>query len=225
MHAKEVRYIHGVGVDYNRYHEVSVQREAYRRSIGVGSGQLMILSIGELNQNKNHQVIIKALSTLENKERYVYVICGRGMGTTGTEGLLKDMAQKAGVHLILLGFRNDIPQVIHCSDIGALPSIKEGLGLAGVQSLCAGIPLVGSCVQGIKDYIIDGKTGYLNHPFDDKGFAEKIKLLSDEKIRGSMKNECMETAKKFDSSVSYQQMKDIYRHCAFVSGSADVPSA
>ena len=210
MYAKEVRYINGVGVDSNKYSTVSIDRDEYRKMIGVGKEQLMILSVGELSHRKNHQIIIKALSTLENKSRYVYVICGRSMESTGTEYLLKDLAKKEGVNLILLGFRHDIPMITHCSDIGAIPSIREGLGLVGIQSLCAGIPLVGSCVQGIKDYIIDGKTGYLNHPFDYNGFADKIKLLSDEKNRFSMKNDCIEIAKKFDNTISHKQMRDIY---------------
>ena len=207
MYAKEVRYINGVGVDFNTYHHVSINRDEYRKSIGIGKDQIMILSIGKLSHLKNHQIIIKAISTLENKSRYVYVICGRG----GTEDTLKEMAQKEDINLILLGFRNDIPMIIHCSDIGALPSVREGLGLAGIQSLCAGVPLVGSCVQGIKDYIIDGETGYLNLPFDYKGFAEKINLLSDENTRFNMKEKCIETAKKFDVTVSYEQMAGIYQ--------------
>ena len=219
MYAKEVRYINGVGVDFNKYGNVSINRDEYRKSIGVDKDQIMILSVGELSHRKNHQIIIKALATLENKNQYVYVICGRTIGTTDVEDILKDLAQKEGINLLLLGFRHDIPQIMHCSDIGAIPSIREGLGLAGIQSLCAGVPLVGSCVQGIKDYIIDGKTGYLNHPLDDRGFAEKIRLLSDEKIRLDMKKECLQTAKKFDISVSHKQMKDIY--LSFICNSSD----
>ena len=75
----------------------------------------------------------------------------------------------------------DIPEITAISDIGVIPSIREGLGLAGVQSLAAGVPVIGSSVQGIKDYIVDGKDGYLCAPFDDTAFAEHENLLKEER--------------------------------------------
>lgn len=100
------------------------------------------------------------------------------------------------------------------SDIGVIPSIREGLGLAGVQSLAAGVPVIGSSVQGIKDYIVDGKDGYLCDPFDDTAFAEKIQLLSDAQKRNEMEPFCREMAAKFDNNVSFAQMQKIYDEMA-----------
>ena len=118
-----------------------------------------MLSVGELSYRKNHQIIIEALSKALLGKKYVYVICGNGVDG-GTGEVLRQKAEKSKVRLILLGFRHDIPQIIHCSDVGAIPSVREGLGLARIQSLAAGVPLVGTDVQGIKDYIVDGETEY-----------------------------------------------------------------
>lgn len=210
MHAKKVFYINGVGVDCSKYCNVTIDRILYRKQIGVAASDIMILSVGELSNRKNHVVIIKAIGHMNDKNKYVYVIAGKGIGTASTESLLIQTAQQYDVRLVLLGFRDDIPQLIHCSDIGAIPSIREGLGLAGIQSLCAGVPLVGTGVQGIKDYIVDGVTGYLCNPFDHLAFMRNIEKLSDAYRRECMRQNCHEMAVKFDIAISKHQMNIIY---------------
>ena len=73
-----------------------------------------------------------------------------------------------------MGFRKDIPELCHAADISAFPSRIEGLGLAGIEAMAAGVPLVSSNVHGILDYVIDGKTGYTCDPDDLDGFAMAI---------------------------------------------------
>lgn len=115
----------------------------------------------------------------------------------------------------MLGVRFDIPQITAISDIGATPSIREGLGLAGIQSLVAGVPLVGTNVQGIKDHIINGETGYLAKADDAKGFANGIRLLADETTRGRMKEKCVEMPKNYSTEISQEQMETIYKQVLF----------
>jgi glycosyltransferase involved in cell wall biosynthesis len=210
MFCKDVRYIHGVGVDFKKYHDVEVDRLALRNQMGIKDDQIMILSVGELSPRKNHQVIIRALSKMKNKNKYVFVLCGKGVGAISTERLLLKTAKETGVNLVMLGFRTDIPQIVACSDMGAIPSIREGLGLAGIQSLCAGIPLIGSSVQGMNDYIMDGETGFKCHPFDQDAFSQSILKLSDAAVRKDMEITCIKMAKAFDVLVSKKQMETIY---------------
>ena len=118
--------------------------------------------------------------------------------------MLLKFAEEKEVDLRLLGFRYDIPEIIRCSDIGVLPSLREGLGLFGIQSLASGVPVVGSRVQGIRDYILEGKTGYLCEPTDAEAFGraiQKLALLSDVQ-RERMKTECKKKAREFSSEVS-----------------------
>ncbi len=211
LHCPKVFHINGVGVDTQRYRNVNVDRESYRNELGIRNDKIMILSIGELSHRKNHAVIIRALGMLQDKDKYVFAICGRALGKGGgTYELLKNLAEEYDVDLKLLGFRHDIPQIIKCADIGAIPSIREGLGLAGIETLCEGVPLVGSDVQGIREYIIDGKTGYLCNPFDIQAFSDSIQKLSNPQTRSEMRNACVEIAAKFDKKVSVEQRKNIY---------------
>lgn len=203
--------INGVGVDTSRYHECQIDRDRYRESLGLSESDIAILEVGELSTRKNHKVIIEALSKINDKH-YVFLICGKAMSNSGTYDFLKKYAEEKNVRVIFLGFRKDIPEINRCADIAVLPSLREGLGLAGIEALASGVPVVGSNVQGIKDYVIDGQTGYLCSPRDADAFADKIQLLSDKEARFSMRKACVEKAEEFRLDISHQQMKNIYKN-------------
>ncbi|MEE0808925.1 MAG: glycosyltransferase family 4 protein [Acutalibacteraceae bacterium] len=209
MLCKKVYYINGVGVQTSKYHNVKIDRALYREKIGVGETDIMVLSVGELSDRKNHQIIIKALAEL-NDPQFVFVICGKIMTKSDAYENLVKLANELNVKVKFLGFRTDIPEITHCADIAVLPSKREGLGLAGIEALASGIPVVGSRVQGIKDYVIDGKTGFLCSPTNHCEFSEKIKMLSNPNLRESMRNNCIKKAEEFSVQVSWKQMEDIY---------------
>lgn len=208
-HCKMVKMINGVGVNTSKFSNIYIDINAYKNSLNIPRDKTIVLSIGEISKRKNHQIIIKAIGRLQ-KENYVYIICGRELGSNKLTTKLKNLAKENGVTLMLLGHRSDIPQIITCSDIGAIPSVREGLGLAGIESLASGVPLVGSNVQGISDYIVDGKTGFKYFPFDEEGFAKGIEELSNRSVRMNMKDSCCEMAKMYDIAISVHQMKEIY---------------
>ena len=210
MACKKVYHINGVGVDTSRYHECKINRKAYRESLGISEDDIAILEVGELSVRKNHKIIIDALEKLNDK-RYVFLICGKAMTNCSTYDFLRNYADEKKVRVIFLGFRKDIPELNRCADIAVLPSLREGLGLAGIEALASGVPVVGSNVQGIKDYVVDGKTGYLCAPTDANAFAKKIKLLSDKEVRGAMQKACIKKAEEFRLEISHQQMTDIYK--------------
>jgi len=206
---RQVFYIPGVGLDIQKYSQVDIDRQTMRKNLGIGEDQLLVLSVGEICQRKNHGIVIDALAQLPDKDRYVLMICGSGVETELGQQL-RESADKQGVKLMLMGFRHDIPQLTHCSDMGVIPSLREGLGMAGLQSLCAGIPLVGSRVQGICDYIEEGKTGFLCHPQNAAAFAEGIRRLSDPAVRAAMAPACREMAQRFRMETSVRSMEAIY---------------
>lgn len=209
MYCKNVFYIPGVGVDINKYHKVHIDREAYRKSLNIEPDKIMVLAVGEISARKNHRIVVEAIGKIAEKEHYVFVVCGSGADSDEGQKLQK-LAVELDVDLRLLGFRHDIPQIMHCSDIGAIPSIREGLGLAGIQSLCAEVPVIGSNVQGIRDYITDGENGFLCDPFDAEAFAEKIQQLSSAELRGKLAENCFRYAEKFDLAISRKRREEIY---------------
>ena len=209
FNCKNVRYIPGVGVDIEKISNTKIDKDKYKESIGVPKDKILLLSIGELIDRKNHKVIIKALGKLQNSNIY-YAICGKGP----LESKLKKMAIKEGIseRVLFLGFRKDIPELCNAADISAFPSKIEGLGLAGIEAMAAGVPLVSSNVHGILDYVIDGETGFACEPNDVRGFVKAIITLSkSNELRLSMSELCKKTVEPFSKINALKEMWDIYR--------------
>ncbi|MGN0114194.1 MAG: glycosyltransferase family 4 protein [Monoglobaceae bacterium] len=209
MFCKKVYHINGVGLDTDKYTKPLENRDEYRKSLGISKEDLMILAIGELSERKNHKIVIEALGQDKIKNA-VFVVCGKAIAGNGTYEQLTELAKENNVRVIFLGHRMDIPEICHCADIGVMPSTREGLGMAGLEMLAAGVPLVASNVHGINDYVCDGVNGFSVSPNDAAGFAEAIFKLSNPDTRENMRAACVEKSKEFDQKISFAQMKKIY---------------
>lgn len=206
--AKSLKYVPGVGIDTTHYTDSFNEINKKRKSIGVKEGDILVLSVGELNKNKNHKTIIKAISTLK-QPNIKYVICGKGI----LKDRLIDLAEEEniGSQLILLGYRNDIIQIYNCADIFAFPSYREGLSVALMEAMAAKLPVVCSEIRGNTDLIDNNLGGYTVNPDDFRSFATKIQaLIKDESMRNEFGKYNGEKIKKFDLAVVKEDMKEIY---------------
>ena len=209
MYCKSVYKINGVGVNLKRFYECNVSKMDYRNELSIPQDKKVILSIGELNTNKNHKAVIEAIGKI-NDNQIIYIICGREVTEKGKMHELESLSKKNGVKTIFLGFRNDIPEICKCADIGIIPSFKEGLGLAGIEMLASGIPLAGSNRQGIRDYIHENTTGFLFDPNNVDTIVEAIKKTFEIAGRVDVFNNCIRESKRFGKEEAYANMKNIY---------------
>lgn len=208
FYTPNVRYIPGVGVNVDKIQNCSVDKMNYKKGLGIPETSILILSIGEMIERKNHEIIIKALGELKNPNIY-YAICGKGP----LKNHLYKLAKKNNLEdrILFLGFRNDIPELCNTADISAFPSLIEGLGLAGIEAMSAGVPLISSNVHGILDYVIDGETGYACPPKDFHAFADAIsKLVNNPLLREKMGEKCKIIARKFELNNALSEMWKIY---------------
>lgn len=173
LHAPKVRYIHGIGIDMTRLHMVGT-RCNIREELGLSKDSFLLLSVGELMPRKNQQVIIKALGKIKDKNIH-YILCGKGEKLKELALLAKKYQLEKQVHF--LGYRKDVADIYGQADLLALPSRREGLGLAGLEGMYCGLPLVTSNINGIRDYMEDGKTGFMYKPDDVDGFARGISKM------------------------------------------------
>lgn len=209
MFAKKNKYIPGIGLKTQKFMEVVVDKVSKRKELGVPYTAIMLLSVGELCEWKNHKTVIQAIAKLNNPYLY-YVICGCGT----LESYLKDLSKRLGVEkqVIFAGFRNDISEICKVADIFVFPSKLEGLGVAALEAMAAGLPLITSNVHGIVDYAVNGKNAYTCDPTDADGFAKAIeKLAGDSSLREQMGNENSIKVKTFDIAGVHAEMERIYR--------------
>ena len=205
---KKLEYIPGVGLDTTKFETVAIDISKKRETLGIPNDAFVILSVGELSARKNHQVIINALHKLNNCKIY-YLICGKG----DRENELKEMIHGYGLdnRVFLLGYRSDINELNQIADVSAFPSRREGLGIAGLEAMAAGLPILTSDVQGIPDYSIDGVTGFNYDPMDVDGFASGIKtLFGDPALAKQMGSNNRQAVKKYDIENVNKIMRKIY---------------
>ena len=167
--AGRTSYVPGVGVDLEKFRDVAIDRDAKRREMGSVPSDILLLSVGELNTNKNHQVVIQALGRLSNLNIH-YVIAGTG----DQADALKQLAAECGVNLHLLGYRSDVPELLKAADIYALPSLREGLNVSLMEAMASGLPCICGDIRGNQDLIDDGKGGYRVPSADVTAWAEAI---------------------------------------------------
>lgn len=168
--------IPGIGIDFSKYDDIDkkLNRQFFQKELGIPPDSLTIISVGELIPRKNHIVVLKALKLLQDKSVH-FIHCGDGELKNTLTQYIEDNNLTNQVHF--LGFRRDIPNILCVGDIFVFPSLWEGLGLAGIEAMYMGLPIIGSNRQGIKDYVIPNKTGFLMEPKNFKILATIINYI------------------------------------------------
>lgn len=207
MHAREVEYIPGVGIDVDELNKAkTLSANTFRDSIGINQNEIILLSIGELNPNKNHKEVIKVLKKL--KKPIYYIICGQGEELNNLSVLAEQEGVRDYVHF--LGYRTDIPSILSVSDIFCLPSKREGLSVGLMEAMSASLPCVVSKIRGNTD-LIDAEGGYLFNLGNEEelitGLDKLISSKEERELKGKYNQSKM---KKFDISVVNNRMKEIY---------------
>lgn len=210
MKAKRLYYVPGVGIDVDALRIQGENSLLTRGDIGVPEDAVVILSVGELNKNKNHETVIKALAQLPDVH---YVIVGEG---ALKEHLLR-IAQKYGVaeRVHLLGFRKDAQEIYYLADIYCHPSFREGLSVAVMEAMAAGLPIVCSDIRGNRDLITDGQSGMLLTDSSADSYAESIRRLSTNPgLRSLLGNNGMHSVRKIENRNIDRIMQTIFTEIA-----------
>ncbi|MGN7385522.1 glycosyltransferase family 4 protein [Sporosarcina sp. SAFN-015] len=204
-----VEYIPGVGINTKKFRPDLKDRKDLVEDLNIPVGSVVILSVGELNRNKNHQVMIRALKSI-NKENVYYLISGVGEELEN----LRSLAIKLGVHnrVKFLGYRHDLADIYSQVDIFVFPSYREGLSLSLMEAMSSGLPIICSNIRGNNELIIDGIGGYLLNPNDVNGFKSKlIKLVDDSTLRKKMGQYNINKIKEYDINNVRGQLINLYQ--------------
>lgn len=201
-------YVHGIGLDVKRMQQPIRSRTEVRTELGLTNGEKLIVSIGELDGNKNHITVIRALSRLGRKD-FKYVVCGVGPN----KDMLNSEANRLGLkdNVVLAGYRSDIPDILSATDIFIFPSFHEGMPVSALEAMACGLPVIASKIRGNVDIVRDGDNGYLFEPSDVETLTQKIFLLmDDEDLRITMgeKNKVLVQDFSFEN-VTYE-LKEVY---------------
>jgi len=203
--------VHGVGVDLSRYKKDDKARYEKRRELNIDDDKIVLLSIGEINKNKNQKQVVEAMSffPVDIKHKIVYIIAGKGE----QEREVKKLTTKYGLdkQVVFLGYSEDIPSLINAADIILSTSYREGLPKNVMEAMASEKPVIGTDVRGNKDLIKHGETGLLIPVGDYKATAEAItKLISDKELCITVEKAAKEYAEQYSLGNVLNKMADIY---------------
>ena len=109
-----------------------------------------------------------------------YVFCGAG----SEEAVLRRLAESLRGTVVFAGQQTDVAGCLAAADIVAMPSLKEGLGVAALEAMAAERPVVASRVGGLAEVVVDGESGLLVTPGDPAPLADAIAaLIADPALR------------------------------------------
>ncbi len=156
----KVEHIPGVGVDTAFFSGKDLPegtreniRQTMRGKLNVAEKEVVFLSVGELTSRKNHSSVIQAFAELEGEEScpFRYFVCGQGV----LKKELQQQIEKAGLskRVTLLGYSEDIRELLYAADIFVFPSLQEGMPMALMEAVAAGMPVIASDIRGNRELV------------------------------------------------------------------------
>ncbi len=207
---KKCYLINGVGIDLNKYKSISEKEKIKKRKeLGIDEEDFVIIMIAELNENKNQIQMIKAMEIIKNNN--IKVLCV-GEGNKYDELINQIKKSKLEKQIKLLGFRNDINDLINISDIGVLLSYREGLPRNLMELMANGKRIMGTNIRGCRDLICKDYIGSLVEVSDYEATAMAIKEFYDKrylnkKLEDMIRQECKE---QYDIKPINKKLINIY---------------
>lgn len=179
------------GVNLNNFNQ-AIQLKKSDLIVNYKPTFRFVTMIGRFSVAKDQKTVIRAIKLLPD---YVHLLLiGDGPLRNECENFVIELDLIEKVHF--LGVRKDVPDVLRVSDIGVLSSIWEGFGIAAVEAMAAGLPTIGSDVEGLSSVI--GEAGLLFSQGDYKQLADCIgKLLSDPEYYETIARACKERSSFF----------------------------
>lgn len=166
-------------------------------ALGIAAGVKLIGAVGRIDPVKGYEYFIDAAALLkEEMPDIAFLIIGKA-SLGDQEGMryfevLKECIGKAALdnYIFFTGFRDDVLNVIAALDVVVVPTIElkgcgwlrtEGFGRVAIEAMAAGVPVIASCVGGLKEIIEDGKSGLLVAPKDAGAIKDAVKKITSDK--------------------------------------------
>jgi len=211
---KDIIVIHN-GIDVNNFRDPDHQLKArIKREYGLGDSAVVGI-VARLSDVKGHKYLIDAMKEVIKEFPGVnLLIIGEGREKDRLIRLAKNLEITKNVFFV--PEVQDTKAVLSAMDVFVMPSLKEGLGLALMEAMASGLPVVGSNVGGIKTLIKDGVNGLLVEPTDVAGISRAILELLRNKGKADYLGEQARNfiSENFSQEKMVRETEKVYMECA-----------
>lgn len=165
----------------------------------------IILTVGRLEPQKGYHTLLHAMTKVQGA---YLILAGDGIMREELEKLARDL--RINTKVFFLGRRNDIPELIKMADVYVQPSNWEGFGIAALEAMAGGLPVIASNVPGLIDLI--GNSGIVFQAGDSEALASSLNaLLSSPEERNHYSVAAMKRAEEFSIDQTAENLLEIYQ--------------
>jgi glycosyltransferase involved in cell wall biosynthesis len=212
--AARFHVIHG-GIDPEPFRAASSARSDVRRSLQIGERDVALGLFGSLEPRKGQEDLLRAAADpcLANLNVRFFMVGGEPPGREGYCQHLRDVAATQGVanRVTFLGYRNDVPALMAAFDICAAPFREEGFPGVVIESLCAGLPVVGYRLGPVAEQVREYRDGFLVEIGDVASLAAAIRFLAtNDSLRARMGDEARERSVAFTLERQLREIRELY---------------
>lgn len=206
FYAQNLHYVHGVGLATKKFENIKPFNLDNLKNF---DDDLVFMSIGELNDNKNQQQVINDLEKIRDRH-FIYIICGVGKKREYLEQLIKEKGLENKI--FLLGYREDIPNLLAATNVYIHPSKREGLPVSVMEAMYTGVPICCSNIRGNVDLVRHEVNGYLvDLNNSDEGFDFYLSnFFGNERMLTEMGEKSIKLINPFLEKNVIQELEDIY---------------
>jgi glycosyltransferase involved in cell wall biosynthesis len=209
-----LRVIHN-GTDPAPFRAAASGRDDTRRTLHVDRRELAVGLFGSLEPRKGQEDLLRAMADpcLANLDVRYFIVGGEPPGREGYGQHLRDVAASQGVanKLTFLGYRDDVPALMAAFDLSIAPFRDEGFPGVVVESMCAGLPVVGYRSGPVAEQVREYRDGFLVETGDLVSLAAAIRCLAtNDSLRARMRDEARERAQEFTFERHLRAMRELY---------------
>ncbi|MFD1862118.1 glycosyltransferase family 4 protein [Planococcus chinensis] len=208
----------GDGFDVSRFHESSEllrKVEDLKNKYGISKDSFVLGFTGRLTKDKGIVELVQSFNKLKaSYGNLKLLIVGEYDQTDPVPEEARNEIE-SNPDIIHAGFQRDPIPYFHLMDVFVFLTKREGFGNVSIEAALSGVPVVVSGVTGARDTIVDGKSGFLVDPENEKDIREKLELLIlAPELRGRMGEFGRKWAEEnFSNETIWQELDQYYHSC------------
>lgn len=206
------------GIDINFFKDAicsEADLNSLRKALHISVEDVVLLNIGRFSIAKGQRYAISCFAQLRQSYKNLKLLL---VGDGECKEDCRNLAIDLGVadHVIFYGFSEEIPKLVKLSHILVTTSLREGLPRVVVEASLCKIPTVGFDVEGIKEIITDGESGFVVPQYDTVALVERIKILIDSpELRREFAIKAFEKAcRQWDKEIMVSRLRELYKTLA-----------
>lgn len=207
-----VERCHGMGINLSRFRDAAPtaeERAEKRNELGLAPDDFVLSYVAEIIDNKNQIMLVNAFEIIRKAIPSAKLVL---IGPEHDDGELQKLVESKGLQndILFLGWRSDVPMLLHLADVYVASSKSEGLGLNLIEAMACNIPVVATKNRGHLEIVKHAQNGFLVDINDCKTMANYVLLLhSDAELREKITKQAQLDIEPFGTDAAMKELVEM----------------